>query len=106
MATMTFIEHGGTAHEVNIETGKSLMEIAVDNLIPGIDADCGGACACGTCHVIVSSEWFAKTGTTSDEEDMMLGMTPERADTSRRACQIEASEALDGLVVQLPEFQM
>jgi len=106
MATITFIEHGGTPHEVELEAGKSLMEIALDNTIPGIDADCGGACACGTCHVIVSSEWFAKTGSSSDEEDMMLGMTPERADTSRLACQIEASEALDGLVVQLPEFQM
>lgn len=106
MASVTIIEFGGTEHEIEIEAGKSLMQIAVDNSIPGIDADCGGACACGTCHVIVSSEWFAKTGSTSDEEDMMLGMTPERADTSRLACQIEASEALDGLVVQLPEFQM
>ncbi len=106
MASVTIIKFAETEHEVEIEAGKSLMQIAVDNSIPGIDADCGGACACGTCHVIVSSEWFAKTGSTSDEEDMMLGMTPERADTSRLACQIETSEALDGLVVQLPEFQM
>ena len=106
MPKITFIEHDGTQHVVDAEVGKSVMQAAMDNLVPGIDADCGGACACGTCHVIVSSEWFAKTGSTSDEEDMMLGMTPERADTSRLACQIEASEALDGLVVQLPEFQM
>ena len=106
MASVTIIEFSGTEHEVEIEPGKSLMQIAVDNSIPGIDADCGGACACGTCHVIVADAWFAKTGQTSDEETMMLGMTPERAETSRLACQIETSDALDGMVVQLPEFQM
>ena len=106
MASVTIIKFAETEQESEIELGKSRIQIAVDNAIPGFDAAVGGACACGTCHVIVSSEWFAKTGSTSDEEDMMLGMTPERADTSRLACQIETSEALDGLVVQLPEFQM
>lgn len=106
MATITFVEHSGEEHQVQIEDGKSLMEIAVDNGVPGIDADCGGACACGTCHVIVDAAWLAKTGDLNAEEESMLGMTPERTETSRLSCQITASDALDGLVVRLPEFQM
>ena len=106
MATVTFVEHDGTEHQVAIEAGRSLMEIAVDNSIPGIDADCGGACACGTCHVIVADAWVEKTGATSDEETMMLDMTPERAASSRLACQIETRDDMDGMVVRLPEFQM
>lgn len=106
MPTITFIEHDGEQHQVEIEEGKSLMEIAVDNGVPGIDADCGGACACGTCHVIVDPDWLAKTGGLNAEEESMLDMTPDRSDTSRLSCQITASDALDGLVVRLPEFQM
>lgn len=106
MPTITFIEHDGAQHEVEIEQGKSLMEIAVDNGVPGIDADCGGACACGTCHVIVDPEWLARTGSSNAEEESMLGMTPERTDSSRLSCQITVTDALDGLVVRLPEFQM
>jgi len=106
MGNITFIEHDGTEHKVAIEADKSLMALATDNMVPGIDADCGGECACGTCHVIVNSEWFAKTGTASDDEQQMLDMTPEQASTSRLACQIQTSDALDGLVVRLPEFQM
>lgn len=106
MPTITFVEHNGEQHQVEAEEGKSLMEAAVENGVPGIDADCGGACACGTCHVIVDPEWLAKTGNLSDEEESMLGMTPDRQETSRLSCQITASEALDGIVVRLPEFQM
>ena len=106
MGNITFIEHDGTEHVVGIEAGKSLMEMAMDNGVPGIDADCGGSCACGTCHVIVADDWFAKTGSRNDEEQQMLDMTPERASTSRLACQIKTSEALDGMVLRLPEFQM
>ncbi|WP_420427397.1 2Fe-2S iron-sulfur cluster-binding protein [Algiphilus sp.] len=106
MATLTFIEHDGTAHEVDIEVGKSLMQHAADHLVPGIDADCGGECACGTCHVIVDPAWFDRTGTMHEAEQQMLEITPEKAETSRLACQIKVTEALDGLVLRLPEFQM
>jgi len=106
MGTITFIEHDGTEHNVAIDAGSSLMQTAMDNLIPGIDADCGGECACGTCHVIVSKEWFAGTGNANEDETQMLDMTPEREDTSRLACQIEITEAMDGMVIRLPEFQM
>lgn len=106
MGYMTFIEHDGTQHKVEIEADKSLMQHAVDNMVPGIDADCGGACACGTCHVIVDDAWYAKTGEIDINEQQMLGMTPEGVPTSRLACQIEVTDAMDGLVVRLPEFQM
>ena len=106
MGQITFIEHDGTEHVVDIEDGQSLMQTATDNMVPGIDADCGGECACGTCHVIVDPDWISKTGSASDEEQQMLGMTPEKTATSRLACQITASESLDGLVLRLPEFQM
>lgn len=106
MGTITFVEHDGTEHQVDIEEGKSLMQTAMDHGVPGIDADCGGSCACGTCHVIVGDDWVEPTGEASDEERQMLDLTPEREATSRLSCQIETSEAMDGLVVRLPEFQM
>lgn len=107
MGSITFVEHDGTRHAVDIEEGKSLMQTAVDNGVPGIDADCGGSCACGTCHVIVASEWISTTGgAATEEEKQMLELTPEKADTSRLSCQIETADAMDGMVVQMPEFQM
>lgn len=106
MVSITFIEHDGTQHVVDIEPGISLMQTAIDNDVPGIDADCGGQCACGTCHVIIEGDWVTTTGGASDEELQMLDLTPERADTSRLACQLTTSEVMDGLVVRLPEFQM
>ena len=106
MGSITFIEHDGTQHAVDIEAGKSLMQTAMDNGVPGIDADCGGEAACGTCHVIVDGGWVKTTGSASDEELLMLDLTPDRADTSRLACQIITSDAMDGLVAHLPEFQM
>ena len=106
MGKITFIEHDGTEHEVAFEAGSSLMQVAMDNGVPGIDADCGGECACGTCHVIVAADWFKKTGTPSDDEEQMLSMTPERAKTSRLGCQVHTTEAMDGMTVHLPEFQM
>lgn len=106
MGSITFIEHDGTRHTVEIEPGKSLMQTAMDNDVPGIDADCGGQCACGTCHVIVEGDWINTTGGASDEELQMLDLTPERANTSRLACQVATSEAMDGMVARLPEFQM
>ncbi|QFS85533.1 MULTISPECIES: 2Fe-2S iron-sulfur cluster-binding protein [unclassified Marinobacter] len=106
MGQITFIEHNGTTHVVEIAEGQTLMQTAVDNGIPGIDADCGGACACGTCHVIVDQDWIQSTGNINADEQGMLGLTPEKTDTSRLSCQVTVSEALDGLIVRLPEFQM
>jgi 2Fe-2S ferredoxin len=106
MGNITFIEHDGKQHEVELEVGKSLMQIAMDNGVPGIDADCGGACACGTCHVIVDSKWIKAAGSINEDELQMLEMTPEKKPTSRLSCQIKASDAMDGMVVHLPEFQM
>ena len=106
MGNITFIEHDGTEHITDIEEGNSLMQIAMDNGIPGVDADCGGECACGTCHVIIDSKWITATGTVSEEEQQMLDMTPEQAVTSRLSCQITTSKEMDGMTVHLPEFQM
>ncbi|GAB3114942.1 2Fe-2S iron-sulfur cluster-binding protein [Pseudomaricurvus hydrocarbonicus] len=82
------------------------MQIAIDHGIPGIDADCGGSCACGTCHVIVHETWQGKLPTAQEEEMAMLDMTPEPQPGSRLSCQLTVTDALDGLVVRLPEFQM
>ena len=106
MATITFIEHGGAEHVVEAEVGSSVMNAAFNNLVPGIDADCGGQCSCATCHVIVTGQWMAKVGPAGEKEEEMLDMNPERAVNSRLSCQIQVSEALDGLVVQLPQYQM
>ena len=106
MTKVVFVEHDGSEHAVDAEDGTSLMQAAVNNLVPGIDADCGGECSCATCHVIVTDEWFDKVGDSSALEASMLELTPERSSTSRLACQIEIREELDGLRVRLPEFQM
>lgn len=106
MGSITFIEHNGREHVVDLEPGKSLMQIAMDNGIPGIDADCGGVCACGTCHVIIESTDVDVTAGATDDELQMLDLTPERSDTSRLACQIITTEYMNGMVARLPEFQM
>ena len=106
MGTVTFVSYDGESTEAEIVDGESLMHLATSNGIAGIDGDCGGEAACGTCHVILDSEWFGKTGAQSDEEVQMLDMTPERETTSRLACQIKCSQALDGMTAKLPEFQM
>lgn len=106
MIRVVFVEHDGNEHAVEAEDGASLMQAAMNNLVPGIDADCGGECSCATCHVIVTDEWFDKVGGASEAESAMLQLTPERTSTSRLACQIRISGRLDGLVVRLPEFQM
>ncbi len=106
MATVTFIEADGTRHEVQARNGRSLMQAAVQNAVPGIDADCGGKCLCATCHVILSADWYGRLGGPGPDEAEMLNPTPERTPTSRLSCQIEVSDALEGLVVQLPAFQM
>ena len=82
------------------------MRGAVDNGIPGIDADCGGECSCATCHVIVTNDWMEVVGRPNETEESMLDLNPEREPNSRLSCQIGVSDALDGLIVNLPEFQM
>ncbi len=106
MGHITFVEHDGAQHQVDIVDGKSLMQIAMDHGVPGIDADCGGECACGTCHVIIDHNWKSAVGHASDDELRMLEMMPERAETSRLSCQIQISDAMDGMIVHMPEFQM
>jgi 2Fe-2S ferredoxin len=105
MPRVTFYEFNGTRHDVEAVGGVSLMRAAVDNSVPGIDADCGGACACATCHVFVEPEWLSRTGTRAEMEESMLNFAAGTQDNSRLACQIEMSDALDGLVVRLPEGQ-
>ncbi|WP_270374022.1 2Fe-2S iron-sulfur cluster-binding protein [Marinicauda sp. Alg238-R41] len=105
MAKITYIEHDGTEHVVEAETGLTVMEAAIRNMVPGIDADCGGACACATCHVYVDEAWTEKTGERASMEDSMLDFATDVQDNSRLSCQIKISDALDGLVVRLPEEQ-
>jgi 2Fe-2S ferredoxin len=105
MARIKYLEHSGAEHEVDVKTGLSVMEGAVKNNIPGIDADCGGACACATCHVYVGEEWLPKTGERSDMEASMLDFAENVEANSRLSCQIKVSDALDGLVVTMPESQ-
>ena len=105
MAKITYIQHDGTEHVIDVKTGLSVMEGAVKNNIPGIDADCGGACACATCHVYVDEAWREKTGSPSAMEESMLDFAEGVEANSRLACQIKVSDALDGLIVRLPESQ-
>jgi 2Fe-2S ferredoxin len=106
MGRVTYVEFDGTVHTVEIEDGASLMSGAVANGIPGIDADCGGSCACATCHVHVDAEWTAATGgPASEAEAELLQLAPEVRDSSRLSCQIKMRPELDGIVVHLPEAQ-
>jgi 2Fe-2S ferredoxin len=105
MAKITYIEHDGTEHVVDVKTGLSVMEGAVKNNIPGIDADCGGACACATCHVYVDEAWRGKTGEESAMEESMLDFAENVEENSRLSCQIKVSDELDGLTVRMPESQ-
>ena len=107
MAKITYIEHGGKEHVVEVANGMTVMEGARDNNIPGIEADCGGACACSTCHVYVDGAWVEKLPAKDDMETDMLDFAYEPDETrSRLTCQIKVTDALDGLVVQMPEKQI
>jgi 2Fe-2S ferredoxin len=105
MAKITYIEFDGTPHAVEVRPGLSVMEGAVKNNIPGIDADCGGACACATCHVYVDEAWRDRVGSPSSMEESMLDFAENTAPNSRLSCQIKVTDALDGLVVRMPENQ-
>ena len=106
MPSITYVEINGTEHTVEVPVGTSLMQGAVNHAVPGIEGDCGGLCACGTCHIKVPAEWRERVGAPNDIESMILDQTPERDDHSRLACQITLEPQLDGLVVHIPEFQM
>jgi len=105
MAKITFIEADGTRYDVEAENGSTVMENAIRNGVPGIEAECGGACACATCHVYVADEWRAKTGEAEPMEQDMLDFAYDVRPGSRLSCQIKVSDELDGLVVEVPERQ-
>ena len=107
MPKIIYIEHGGNEHVVEVSSGLTVMEGARDNNIPGIDGDCGGACACSTCHVYVHPDWVAKIpGREPMEEDMLDFAYEPDPDRSRLTCQLKVTDALDGLIVQMPERQI
>ena len=105
MPKITYIEHKGKSHIQEVSNGLSVMEGAVQNNIPGIDADCGGSCACATCHVYVDKKWFDKLPKKESAEEDMLDMAFEPNKFSRLSCQLAVSDALDGLVVKMPSKQ-
>jgi len=105
MAKITYIDAAGVARTVDGEVGSTVMETAIKNGVPGIEAECGGACACSTCHVYVDEAWREKTGEPSPMEEDMLDFAFEVKPNSRLSCQIKVTEALDGLVVTTPERQ-
>ena len=105
MPKITYIEYNGKLHTINVAKGLSVMEGAVQNNIPGIDAECGGSMACATCHVYVKEEWFDKLPKKEDGEEDMIDMAHEPNKFSRLSCQLTVSDDLEGLVVNIPEKQ-
>ena len=105
MPKITYFENSGKSHTIEVSNGLSVMEGAVQNDIPGIDADCGGGMACATCHVYVKEEWLNKLPTKEDGEEDMLDMAFEPKKNSRLSCQLTVSDELDGLVVNIPSKQ-
>ena len=105
MSKITYIEHNGKKHIIEVSNGLSVMEGAVQNNIPGIDADCGGSCACATCHVYVDEKWFGKLPNKENAEEDMLDMAFEPNKFSRLGCQITVTKDLDNMVVKMPSKQ-
>ncbi|MCU0885895.1 MAG: 2Fe-2S iron-sulfur cluster-binding protein [Beijerinckiaceae bacterium] len=105
MAKITYIDASGTARTVEAEAGSTVMEVAIKNAIPGIEAECGGACACATCHVYVAEDWATAVGKAEPMEEDMLDFAFDVKPTSRLSCQIRVKDALDGLVVHTPAKQ-
>lgn len=102
MPTLTYISIDEEEHVVEAEIGLTLMDIAVDNDIEGIDADCGGACACATCHIIIPEDFIDVAGKADDDESALLDFLDNRRISSRLSCQIEMSEDLDGMIIEVP----
>lgn len=105
MPRVTFVSFKGEHHVVDAPAGTTLMRVAVDRSVSGIDGDCGGHCACATCHVYIDAPWAPRLSARSDAEEDMLGLAVDPRPTSRLACQIRLTDALDGIVVALPEGQ-
>jgi len=107
MASVTYVDHDGTQHKVEVPNGDSVMQGAVNNMISGIVAECGGGMACATCHCYVDAEWIGKVGppASPSEMEMLESATAERKLGSRLSCQIIVGQELDGLIVHLPESQ-
>jgi 2Fe-2S ferredoxin len=105
MPKITYIEFSGKETVLEVENGMTIMEGAVKNMLSGIDADCGGACACSTCHVYVEGSWFEKLGSPQDMEADMLDFAFDVKENSRLSCQMKVTDEYEGLVVRLPEKQ-
>ncbi len=105
MPKVTLIEFNGTTHTFDAARGQSVMQVAMSNRVPGIIADCGGSCSCATCHVYVDPQWAARVPAASPTEKEMIECALHVQDNSRLSCQIELTDALDGLVVRIPESQ-
>ena len=105
MSKVTYIENDGKSHTIDVQNGLTVMEGAIQNNIPGIDADCGGSMACATCHVYVKEEWLDKLPQKEDGEEDMLDMAFEPKNNSRLSCQLIVSDELDGLEVNIPSKQ-
>ena len=105
MPKITYIEHDGAERTIDAKIGDTLMETALSNDIPGIDADCGGACACATCHIYVTDKWLDIIGKAEDLELDMLSIVDDARISSRLSCQIEVTQDMDGLVIKTPESQ-
>lgn len=106
MPKVTFKSHDGDVREVDVAAGRSLMLAATMNGVPGVDADCGGTLSCATCHVYVDQAWVDLLPPVDEmENDLLENVAAERRDTSRLSCQIVVSDALDGIIVEIPERQ-
>ncbi|WP_043301095.1 2Fe-2S iron-sulfur cluster-binding protein [Pseudomonas sp. M47T1] len=105
MPTIIMIEHNGTRHELQAKAGESVMHAVVENMVPGLLADCGGACSCATCHAYVEPAWRDALPAPSEDEAMMLDGVLEQRDTSRLTCQVIVTDAMEGLQFQLPASQ-
>ena len=105
MPKVQYIEHNGTVHEIEVQPGTNLMQAAVSNMVPGIEGDCGGLCACATCHVYVDNAWSEKCADPEELESNILDFAYDVNDNSRLACQIEMSDELDGIVINMPDRQ-
>ena len=105
MPTVTYTQPDGTTKDIEVKVGQSIKDGAVNNLIPGILAECGGACACATCHIYIDDQWFGKVGPAEDIEKDMLDFAEDVKDNSRLSCQVDMNEDLNGLIVHVPENQ-
>ena len=105
MVKITLVDSSGKARVIEAEPGATVMETAIKHGVPGIEAECGGACACATCHVYVAEDWLSKTGSQSAMEESMLDFAENVEPNSRLSCQIKVTDEIDGLVVRMPQSQ-